>query len=147
MGVDVVFKVRPSSDLDPYEFDDLRRAFYEAYPDPDAAGDDRFPNMEWDNYEPRPTIEVACLDWYYGAGYERGHWPAIREMGDWLAEHIQGELRYGGDSADEWEYLKPWPAVREALNQHWDVYETRPYFDRRRAINRSVGDVSHGGAE
>ena len=110
MGVDVVFKARPQPSLSREQFEDVQRRFCEAYPDLNAEGDDR----------------------YYGIGYERGYWPQIREMGNWLAANIPGEVRYGADTADEWEYLRPWPEVLEELDAHWEQHENRPYYERRR---------------
>lgn len=135
MGVDVEFKVRPSPMLTREKFDDIRRRFYEAYPDSDVAADNHhFPHMDWDNYEPAPTIQVSSLDRYYGLGYERGPWPAIRAMGEWLAANIPGELRYGGDSDDSWEALRPWPEIRAQLDAWWREHKNEPY--RRGFIRR-----------
>lgn len=127
MGVDVVFKVRPDPALTPKEYEALRQRFYEAYPDETEGAYHRFPSMEWDKYEPKPTIEVQCLDRFYGIGYERGHWPVIRELGNWLDVNVPGELRYGGDHADEWEYLTTWSTVVIDLDRHWDEHGNEPY--------------------
>jgi hypothetical protein len=131
MGLDVVFKVRPDPDLEPDEFSDLRRRFYKAHPDPRAKGEeDHYPRMAWDVDESQPTIEVDLLDRYYAVDYERGPWPSIREIGEWLAANISGELRYGSDSAYEWEFLRPWSQVRDELDAHWGRVENRPYRER-----------------
>lgn len=133
MGVDVVLKARlhePPMDAD--AFDELQMAFRERWPcDPiwDKPGDPRYPDLGFDEYEPVQTIEVKTLDRYYGVGYERGPWPEIREMGDWLALALgeTAEVRYGGDTADEWEFLTAWPEVRKENDAHYEAVGHEPY--------------------
>ena len=122
MGVDSVFKARPFTVMSAPAYRELRDAFHAAFPDElsDADGH-RWPHMCWDDCEPEPTIEVVCMERYYGPGYERGHWPDIKKMGDWLAVRLGelAELRYGGDSADEWEGLRQWGKVRGENDALW----------------------------
>jgi hypothetical protein len=129
MGVDVVFKARPFTPLPSPAYRELRAAFHEAFPDDMPEETARFPAMRWDEFEPVPTIEVISTARYYGPGYERGHWPNIKEMGDWLAIRLGelAELRYGGDSADEWECLRPWGEVRSENDALWDEHGNEPY--------------------
>lgn len=134
MGIDVVFKVRPRERMDRTIFDELRAKFYEAHPDPQAKElGYRYPSMEWDPYEDAPTIEVSSLDRYYGPGYERGHWPQIAPLGDWLAANIDGEVRYGGDDAGEWAALQDWTTARAECQALWDSVGNEPY---RRSFHR-----------
>lgn len=129
MGVDVVFKVKPSWVMSPDEFETIRERFHEKYPD-DFGGREtyRYPDLKWSEDEGElNTVEVGSLDRYYGVDYERGNWPHIREMGEWISEHIPGELRYGGDSAWEWEFLRPWPQERDRLDKHWAEHGNEPY--------------------
>ena len=130
MGVDVVIKARPTGPITEEEFTKIVNRFREAYPDPDYEdGEHRYPDIVWDPYDPVPTIEVDNFHRYYGVGYERGHWPAIRALGDWIAEALKGraEVRYGNDAADEWEYLTPWAEARAESDAHWEAVENRPY--------------------
>lgn len=141
MGIDVIFKIRPSKSLTPDEYEVLRRKFYDAHPDPNAGRNGyRCPELEWDDFESEPTIEVSSLDRYYGVDYERGPWPQIKALGDWLVGHIEGELRYGGDHADEWEFLRPWPQARELLDQHWEQCGNEPYRRQVREWDRGRAD-------
>lgn len=132
MGVDVVMKARfREPPMSGEAFDDLRRAFAVRWP-PDeyySDKDHRYPDLGFDEYEPVQTIEVKTLSRYYGKGYERGHWPEIREMGDWLMTTLgeTAEVRYGGDTASEWEYLTPWPQVRAENEAHWEQFGNEPY--------------------
>lgn len=132
MGVDVVIKARlHQPPMGPEAFDDLQRAFRERYPADDYYSDKdyRNPDLGFDEYEPAQTIEVSTFWRYYGKGYERGPWPEIKEMGDWLAMMLgeTAEVRYGGDSADEWEYLTPWPEVRTENDAHYEAVGHEPY--------------------
>jgi len=136
MGIDVEFKARPFDPMTDVEFEDLRARFLEAMPLDVNFGDRRYPDLRWDKYDRIPTIEVATLERYYGPGYERGRWPAIKAMGDWLAVNLgeRAELRYGSDVAYEWEQLTQWATARAECDSHWEQYENRPYrefFQRR----------------
>lgn len=48
--------------------------------------------------------EVHVLWCYYGPGYERGPWPQIRRMIEWLWANTEGDVCYGGDTMD-WDEL------------------------------------------
>jgi hypothetical protein len=128
MGVDVEFKARTTGQL-PEPVATLAARFREAMPFEYEVGGQRYPDLTWDEYDPIPTLEVHTLMRYYGPGYERGHWPSIRAMGDWLAEALDGvsEVRYGGDSADEWEELTPWAEARAECETCWDRFGNEPY--------------------
>lgn len=131
MGVDVTFKVRPHERMTREQFDDVQSAFYKEFPDPhpeDGHGH-RWPSMEWDPYEDAPTIEIDSLDRYYGVGYERGPWEQIKAMGDWLAATFgeTAEVRYGGDSNDDWDFLAPWSEERKKLDAHFAEVGHEPY--------------------
>lgn len=134
MGVDVVLKARLREGvIDAETFETLRSAFREKWPKDEFMdfGDHFYPDLGFDEYEPVQTIEVKTLWRYYGKGYERGPWPDIREMGDWLATMLgeTAEVRYGGDTADEWEFLTPWPDARAENDPWWAEHETRPYHE------------------
>lgn len=133
MGIDVVFKARPHERMDATTFEALRYLLHVEFPDELAGVGWRFPDMAWDVYEDAPTIEVSSADRYYGVDYERGHWPQIEALGDWLAEAFDGvaELRYGGDHADDWCYLVPWATARAELRPHWDRVGNEPYRAKR----------------
>lgn len=130
MGVDIVFKARPHVPFTAEQFDALRAKLHDAWPDEDADPEyGRDPDLEWDPYEDAPTMEVNHWWRYYGVGYERGDWPDIKRLGDWLAVELGelAELRYGGDSDDSWEALRPWGKIRDQLQAHWDAHGNEPY--------------------
>jgi hypothetical protein len=133
MGVDVEFKARfhepPSKEL----LDDLLAAFREAWP-ADAYYSDkgyRLPDLEWTEDDGVRTLECCTLSRYYAPGHERGPWPEIRAMGDWLAVRLGelAEVRYGCDSDPEWENAKPWPDARRENDRHWAEFENRNLRD------------------
>lgn len=128
MGVDVVLKARTDVPLTEPEFSAMKAALYERFPG-EVFESWRWPDLEFDPYEPVQTVELNTGWRYYGPGYERGDWPAIREVGDWFATVIggRGEVRYGGDTADEWDALTPWPEVRRENDAHWERYGNEPY--------------------
>lgn len=71
---------------------------------------------------------VSVNTWmrYYGEGYERGRWPIIRSMIEWLWFRFPGcEIQYGGDNSDEYEVVTP-ESVAE-INAHFLANGTRPY--------------------
>ena len=43
-------------------------------------------------------IQVHLMGRYYGPDYERGDWPVIRSVAEWLEMFTEGEVWYGGDS-------------------------------------------------
>ena len=140
MGVDVVLKARSFAEpMNEPDFHELRAAFREKWPKDEFSdfGDHFYPDLGFDKYEPVQTIEVKTLWRYYGIGYERGPWPEIKEQGDWLAVRLgeRYEVRYGGDSADEWEYLQPWTDARKEIDVHYETHGHEPYrafFQRNR---------------
>ena len=136
MGVDVEIKARPVGPTGLAEpLDTLREKFRATFAVEHDFDERRYPDLAWDDYDPVPTLEVRTLMRYYGPGYERGHWPDIKAMGDWLANTLgdSAEVRYGGDSADEWDELTPWPEARAECEAHWQAHANEPY---RRAFER-----------
>jgi hypothetical protein len=134
VGADVTMKARPFGPMTADEFDDLRSRFIEVMPVEFELEDVRYPDLRWNEYEPVPTIEVATCRRYYSPGYERGHWPDIKAMGDWLALNLgeRAELRYGSDYSYEWEYLSsPWADARTENDLWWEQFENRPYREFR----------------
>lgn len=128
MGMDVALKARPASPMTEQQFTDLRRRFVEAMPVEDDDVDEPAPWLEWDRTEPEPTIDVFTLQRYYSPTYSRGHWPTIRAMGDWMVANLpDAEVRYGSDSADEWDYLTPWAERRAECEEHWNRVQNQPY--------------------
>ena len=129
MGIDAVFKARTSVPTTPEQFSTLSAALAERFPDRSVGR--QFPHLTFDEFEPVQTLEIVTLHRYYGPGYERGHWPDLREVGDWLVDAVgeRGEVRYGGDSAGEWEHLRPWDEVRSENDPHWETYGNKPYLD------------------
>lgn len=137
MGVDIVIKGRTAEPLTTAEYERLRDRFREQFPDEShRPGDYRFPDLVWDETEPVPTLSIQALDRYYGPGYERGHWPTIRDMGDWLTVQLgeSGEVRYGADTNDEWECLWRWVDCRTEISDHWTMYGNEPYMRARGVV-------------
>lgn len=72
-------------------------------------------------------IEVHLWTRFYGPGYERGDWPAIRATSEWLERHIPGcEVYYGGDSSGICAAHLDGPA-REHLTTHYLTHGHEPY--------------------
>lgn len=73
------------------------------------------------------VVEAHLMSRYYGIGYERGDWPTIRAVAEFLELHIPGcAIWYGGDSSGV--CAEPFgPAAREALNRHYLSVGHTPY--------------------
>lgn len=129
MGINVEFHARPFGIFTDDEVAEIREAFIAEMPFDFETNGRRYPDFGWDEYTDEPTLSVRTLHRYYGIGYERGDWPFIRRMGDWLALHLgeRAELRYGGDCDDGWDELRPWAEVRSELDAHWQRYQKEPY--------------------
>lgn len=73
-------------------------------------------------------IRVHLFGRYYGKGYERGDWPFLRSVMEWLEVCIPGcEVWYGGDSSGV-EHQHYGPVERADLNRHFLLYGHRPYL-------------------
>jgi hypothetical protein len=125
MGVDVELKVRTFEPLTDDELAEVDAAFIEQF---GLEFEDDDHRISRDKYEGDGCI-IDSLDRYYGPGYERGQWPRIRAMGDWLAVRFgeTAEVRYGGDSAYEWDHLTPWPEARAECEASWRQVGHHPY--------------------
>lgn len=129
MGVDVEMKVRLSVPVSDEAFADVSRRFRDAFPaimeGSDRGGAWRYPELVRRGDE----VALSTVHRYYGEGYERGDWPDIRRMGDWLAVAFGelGELRYGGDVDPEYESLEPWASARATIESHWRRVGHLPY--------------------
>lgn len=138
MGVDVEMKARLLVPLQNAEFIELRDAFRSEFPDEYAPDHARYPDLAIDRHEPSILV-LETLHRFYGIGYERGAWPEIRRMGDWLAIHLgeRAELRYGSDSGcTDWAALQAWAEARAELDVHWEAHGNEPY--RKHFTERSA---------
>jgi hypothetical protein len=129
MGVDVEMKARLLLPMDEVAFIELRDAFRAEFPDEYALDHARYPDLSFER-DDSSTLVLDTLHRFYGVGYERGHWPLIQQMGDWLAVHLgeQAQLRYGSDSGStDWESLQPWAEARAELAAHWAAHGNEPY--------------------
>lgn len=97
-----------------YPGDDYEGVFRERYAENDA--DDRI-------------IEVHTLARYYGENYERGDWPTIKEVADWLTVRLgeMAEVRYGPDSLGFWDEITRWVDQRDTIEAHWQKCGHLPY--------------------
>lgn len=139
MGLDAQWLIKPFIEIPTDEFECIRLEFYGKFPDPEEHSDYRredpyrYPEMTWGEYsEDRGLIVVRELHRYYGQGYERGCWPYIRRVGDWLAIRFGelAELRYG-DDCSYWDYYAQWGKIRGVLDKHWDEVGNVPYHGRQ----------------
>lgn len=132
MGVDVEMKVRTCEPLTDDELWELASDFRAKFPVTSSLpnGPD-WPTIDRDKYADDPAVlAVAMLDRYYGPGYERGGWPYLREMGDWLMLRFgeTAEVRYGSDAGyTDFASLQPWPTVRSENDEHYAKLGHLPY--------------------
>lgn len=127
MGIDARFSITAA---EPFADDDVaehRAAFHERYV-PDGYG---FPFLERSGWDDNPSRNLETSDHlaYYGKGYERGNWPIIRDMGDWLALHF-GEMAivgYGRD-CDNGAPGTPWPTIRAEVDDWWENHGHLPRY-------------------
>lgn len=136
MGLDVQFYIKPFVKISAEQFKEIQEKFYDKYPDPNSHvyPPSRYPEMDWgDNMlgESPAWIVIRGLDRFYGIGYERGNWPYIKEMGDWLAVNFgeTGELLYGNDCENLLRFVQ-WGKIRDKLSQHWEDVGNAPYYER-----------------
>lgn len=147
MGVDVEMKVRTHRPLTDGELNDVRSKFIERFPEVEWETErgDRYPDLERDEWAAGgQVVALRTLQRFYGAGYERGHWPTIREMGDFLAVVFgeTGEVRYGGDCGDtDWEALQPWADARAECEPLWEEFGNEPYRAYFRRFGRDRGEA------
>lgn len=139
MGLDVELKVRRERPISEEELEAARVRFQESFPDEDGQLP-RYPDLQWSRTEPVPTVEVSTLSRYYGPGYERGNWPHIQKMGDLLVELFgeDAEVRYGSDSAWEWDYLRPWSEIKAECAPLWDSVQNAPYHEYFKSLKEDT---------
>lgn len=83
-------------------------------------------------------INVNLSGRYWGPGYERGNWPIIKAVAEWLETRIpQGEVWYGGDSSgiclERFDMTK-----RAEFSLHWALNGRRPYVTFGGRVGSSV---------
>ncbi|WP_443750532.1 hypothetical protein [Asticcacaulis solisilvae] len=73
-------------------------------------------------------IRVHLWSRYYGPGYERGNWPTIRALVEFLESAVAGcQVWYGGDSSGiNAQHFNA--ARREAFNRHFLAQGHTPYY-------------------
>ncbi len=130
MGVDVEMKAKyadPPTDEEVAELDTAIRVVFGT--DWTSHDGTLWPGIYRDRYD-TAVVCLRTMSRFYGRGYERGHWPAIKSWGDWLAVALgeRAQLRYGSDSGEtDWEALTPWAAVRAENDPWWDEHGNEPY--------------------
>lgn len=141
MGVDAVIQVRFSQKKDvptKEKLLEVSRAMG------DAFGADRFfidrereqhalslHTQEYFGHKDKDHVEelISVNTWarYYGPGYERGDFPFIIMLCEYLAAVFpNGDVYYGGDSGYR---LAPWDDVNEELWDHFTSSGRRPYVN------------------
>lgn len=83
--------------------------------------------QDGDSIFPAPGETFITVNWwarYYGIGYERGPWPIIRAICEWLG-HNAGEVWYGGDSSGV--CAEPYLSLRDEIDAHWLAKGSFPY--------------------
>lgn len=84
-------------------------------------------------------IKASLMGRYYGPGYERGDWPALRAVITWLAHRIPtGSVWYGGDSCGMC-VSEMTPDAIKAIDEHWFVNGRRPYVRHDSSLLRMRG--------
>ena len=133
MGIDAEFYVKPSAAFDNEAYERLERWCK------DPARPVTFSRVQVDFDNP-PMIGIWLFDRYYGASYERGPWPELREFGDELAVHLgeTGEVFYSGDHVES-EGAEPWATARAEIEEHWQRVGHLPY----RSSFRQLCDCGH----
>jgi hypothetical protein len=75
------------------------------------------------------VLEAHLLTPYYGPGYERGTWPEIAAVLEFLRRRIpDAQVWYGADAGDQVEEI-----VDESMRKMWNYWAThggRPYYSR-----------------
>lgn len=131
MGLDVEFRIKSFVEISDDIFDSIRTEFYDAFPDKDEKEHGyRYPEITWGQYPGEEGyILIRELHRYYDNGYERGNWPYIKKLGDWLTIHFGelAEVRYGHDCLYDWEEFIQWGKIRLILDEHWKKYQNEPY--------------------
>lgn len=88
MGADAMFIVQTKKNIS------LERVRWELI----DAFDDKYITVERASHNPDHTI-IESLGRYYGPGYERGDWPALRAKILWLRARFGEEVMYTSDAA------------------------------------------------
>lgn len=139
MGIDLLLYTHTSQILSDQEILVLSREIAEAVgpvrfslsPDGKWGGHHALYRRVWeeDSYIDRlpqlGTILVAnVLHRHYGIGYERGPFPIIAAICEWLQRRV-GDVYVGGDCGVG---VRLWTDQREELWAHWTEHGGRPYF-------------------
>ena len=83
--------------------------------------------LPWATSILRPRLSTP----YYGAGYERGDWPAIAATLEFLRRRVtHGRVWYGRDDADVVNEVSS--KFMDSLWDHWSRYGGRPYYSQCR---------------
>jgi len=143
MGVDCEIHFKLSSGLSDSELATLNWRFCEAtglksYHDDHMVLRPRSSGPSFTDYS------VATTHRYYGPGYERGPWPEIAGILEWLRRQPEvSELRYGGDSGGCEDLELVTPGLLESLWAHWAKVGGVPY-SRGRDTSTAPVPQCHG---
>lgn len=75
---------------------------------------------------PEGLLRINTMSRYYGPGYERGHWPSIKLVGELLDALLPGcKVWYGGDSGGTLDLFTA--EVREDIHLHFIHKGHTPY--------------------
>ncbi len=104
--------------------------------EPDALA--QVPPAEYDflpDHLPRAAcvLQVRLMGAYYGPGYERGWWPEIAAVLEFLRRQLpNSQVWYGRDDGD---WVREVTAESlDALWDHWAKHGGRPYYEGRPGV-------------
>lgn len=97
------------------------------YDDPPALGRADGRDVDGSGADGQTVLEVWNCWRYYGEGYERGPFPQIYMLAEWLERNIPGAaVWYGGDTSA---FPAPWPAEeRERFKAFFCEHGHADYF-------------------
>jgi hypothetical protein len=73
-------------------------------------------------------IQAHLYSRYYSPNYERGNWPLIRSVAEWMESHLEGTVWYGGDSSGV--LAEPLDSDRrDSLNAYFIQHGHDPYTE------------------
>ena len=78
-------------------------------------------------------VNVNLSGRYYGIGYERGNWPILKGIAEFLDCRL-GEVFYGGDNSED---LNSFKEIEPAITNHFNRHGHTPYH------NVFNGDKTH----
>jgi len=123
MGVDALFGVVPKEDLSNKEVLELSYRLAEAI-GYDYFFIDRENGIHAITKQDDGSLRVNAVFRYYGPGYERGPWPLIAGVLEWLRRNIDGTVVYGDDSS--YKFIE---VTDEFMDEMWSYFAEKGHHD------------------